>query len=118
MARYIDAIIIPVPTKKMKIYTAIAKKTAKAWIKYGALECVKTVADDVLKGKVTSFPRSVKLKSTETVVFTYIVYKSRAHREQVFTKMMKDESVMKLWDEIPCDGMRMIFGGFKSIVAV
>jgi uncharacterized protein YbaA (DUF1428 family) len=117
MARYIDGIIIPVPKKNLKIYKRMAQKSAKAWIKHGALEYVETVADDVEKGKITSFPRSVKLKSNETVVFCYAVYKSRAHRNQVMAKVMKDKEVMKLWENMPFDGMRMIWGGFKTIVA-
>jgi len=116
MPRYIDSFVIPVPKKSLKAYLAIAKKSAKAWKKYGALEYVETIADDVPKGKITSFPRSVKLKGSETVALSYVVYKSRAHRDQVMKKMMKDEAMMKMWQEMPVDGMRMIFGGFKTIV--
>ena len=78
----------------------------------------KRVADDVKVGKWTSFPRSVKLKPTETVVFSYIVYKSRAHRDRVLAKVMKDERLAKMMQgqEMPFDGRRMIFGGFKSLV--
>lgn len=116
MARYVDSFIIPVPKKNMKAYEKMAKLSAKAWIKCGALEYVETVGDDVAKGKITSFPRSVKLKGGEAVVFAYAVYKSRAHRDRVVAKVMKDETLMKMWEDMPFDGMRMIWGGFKSIV--
>lgn len=117
MARYVDGFVIPVPKKNLKAYRSMAKKCAKAWIKYGALEYVENVADDVSKGKITSFPRSVKLKSGETVIFSYAVYKSRAHRDRVMAKVMKDEEMTKVWDKMPFDGMRMIWGGFKTIVS-
>jgi len=116
MAHYIDSFIIPVPKKNMKTYLAMAKKAAKTWKKHGALEYVETTADDVAKGKITSFPRSVKLKSTETVVFGYAVYKSRAHRDQVMAKVMSDVALVSAWEKMPFDGMRMIWGGFKTIV--
>jgi uncharacterized protein YbaA (DUF1428 family) len=95
----------------------MAKHSAKAWKKHGALEYVESVADDVSKGKITSFPRSVKLKAGETVVFAYAVYKSRAHRNRVMNKVMNDKSVMAMWENMPFDGMRMIWGGFKNIVS-
>lgn len=116
MACYIDGFVIPVPKKNLKAYRKFAKAAANAWIKHGALEYVESIADDVSKGKFTSFPRSVELKGNETVVFSYAVYKSRAHRDQVRAKVMKDKSVMQIWDNPPFDGMRMIWGGFKTIV--
>lgn len=116
MARYVDGFVIPVPKKNLKAYEALAKTAAKAWIKYGALEYCESVAEDVSKGKSTSFPRSVKLKSNEVVIFSFAVYKSRAHRDRVMGKIMKDEKLMKAWSEMPFDGMRMISGGFKTIV--
>jgi uncharacterized protein YbaA (DUF1428 family) len=116
MARYVDAWVVPVPKKNIKTYEEMAKKSAKAWLKHGALEYSESMADDVTKGKITSFPRSVKLKSGEVVVFAYAVYKSRAHRDRVMSKVMKDESIAGLWENMPFDGMRMIWGGFKSIV--
>ena len=116
MARYIDGFVIPVPKKNIKAYRNMAKLAAKAWIQHGALEYVESIGDDVSKGKITSFPRSVKLKGNETVIFSYAVYKSRAHRDQVMAKVMKDERIMKMWESMPFDGMRMIWGGFKTIV--
>jgi uncharacterized protein YbaA (DUF1428 family) len=117
MARYIDCFVVPVPKKNLKAYRLMAKASAKAWIKAGALEYVETIADDVPKGKVTSFPKSVNLKSSETIVFGYAVYKSRAHRDSVMAKVHKDENLAKVWDKMPFDGMRMIWGGFKSFVS-
>lgn len=116
MARYIDSFIIPVPKKNLNAYKKMAKASAKTWKKNGALEYVETMGDDVPKGKITSFPRSVKLKGNEKIVFGYAVYKSRAHRNQVMKKVMKDESLMKMWENMPFDGMRMVWGGFKTIV--
>ncbi len=115
---YVDGFVVPVPKKKINEYRSMARKAGKIWREYGALEFRETVADDVKVGKWTSFPRSVKLKPTETVVFSYIVYKSRAHRDRVLAKVMKDERLAKMMQgqEMPFDGRRMIFGGFKSLV--
>lgn len=117
MAHYVDGFVIPLPKKNLKAYQSMAKLSAKTWKKCGALQYVETIGDDVAKGKITSFPRGVKLKSGEVVVFGYAVYKSRAHRDRVMAKVMKDEKLMKLWETMPFDGMRMIWGGFKSIVS-
>lgn len=115
MANYVDGFIVPVPKNKLKAYKALAKKAAKIWKEYGALEYMECQADDVAWGKRTSFPRSVKLKSNETVYFSWIVYKSKKHRDQVMKKVMKDERFHM--DEMPFDGKRMIYGGFKPIVS-
>ena len=80
---YVDGFVVPVPTKNLEAYFAIARKAGKVWIEHGALEYDECVADDVKPGKRTSFPQSVKLKADETVVFSWIVYKSRAHRDRV-----------------------------------
>jgi uncharacterized protein YbaA (DUF1428 family) len=116
MALYIDCFVMPVPKKNLKVYRAMAKASAKAWKKAGALEYAEAIGDDVPKGKITSFPRSVKLKPSETVVLGYAVYKSRSHRNAVMKKIHKDVELMKFWENMPCDGMRMIWGGFKTIV--
>src|SRR4051794_2869469 len=116
MARYIDCFVIPVPKKNLKAYLNMAKASAKAWKKAGALEYFEAMADDVEKGKVTSFPQSVKLKASEELVLGFAVYKSRAHRDAVMKKVHNDESLMKLWENMPFDGMRMFWGGFKGIV--
>lgn len=117
MSRYIDCFVIPVPKKNLKAYRSMAKASAKAWINAGALEYVETFADDAPKGKSTSFPRAVKLKPGETLVLGYAIYKSRAHRDRVMAKIHNDETLMKLWENMPFDGMRMIWGGFKSFLS-
>jgi uncharacterized protein YbaA (DUF1428 family) len=116
--RYVDGFIVPVPRKNLKAYRAMAVKASKVWRDHGALEVVECVADDVKKGKWTSFPRSVKLKPGETVVFSYIVYKSRKDRDRVMGKVMKDPRLADMMDPkgMPFDGKRMIFGGFKTLV--
>jgi uncharacterized protein YbaA (DUF1428 family) len=96
----------------------MAKKAGKVWRDHGALEFREFVADDVKVGKWTSFPQSVKLKAGETVIFSWIVYKSRSHRDRVNAKVMKDPRLAKMMDPkaMPFDGKRMIFGGFKLLV--
>ena len=114
---YVDAFVVPVPKKKLEAYKKMATKMSKLCRKYGALKYVEAVADDVKMGKVTSFPRSVKRKASETVVFAYVVYKSRAHRDSVNAKVMKDPAVKEMCSKpMPFDGMRMFWGGFKAIV--
>ena len=117
MAKYIDCFIIPVTKKGAAEYCKLAKKSAKLWIKHGALECSEGIAEDAPKGKVTSFPRSIKMKATETVVVTQVVYRSRAHRDQVMDKTMNDPEMHKIWEKMPIDSMRMIFGGFEMIAS-
>ena len=116
--KYVDGFIVPVPKKKMKAYRDLAELAAKVWKEHGALDYKECVADDVKVGKWTSFPRSVDLKPGETVVFSYILYKSRAHRDKVLAKVMKDPRLEKMMDPktMPFDGKRMIYGGFKTVV--
>jgi len=118
MAQYVDGFVVPVPKKSLEAYRRMAQKAGKIWREHGALEFRECVADDVKPGKWTSFPQSVKLKAGETVVFSYIVYKSRAHRDRVNAKVMKDQRLAiimgpKPW---PFDGKRMFWGGFKVLV--
>lgn len=117
---YVDGFIVPVPKKKMKAYLAIARKAGKVWKDHGAVDYVECIADDVKVGKWTSFPRSVKLKKGETVVFSYIVYKSRKHRDTVIAKVMKDKRLADMMTPaaMPFDGKRMIYGGFKTAVTI
>ena len=117
---YVDGFVVPVPRKKLQAYRRMAQKAGKVWRDHGALEFNECVADDVKKGKWTSFPRSVKLKPSETVVFSYIVYKSRSQRDSVLKKVMKDKRLAKMMDpkNMPFDGKRMIWGGFKTIVTL
>ena len=95
---YVDGFIVPVPKKNLAAYRTMARKAGKVWREHGALEYRECVADDVKMGKWTSFPRSVKRKPNETVVFSYIVYKSRGHRDRVNAKVMKDKRLAKMMD--------------------
>jgi len=115
---YVDGFVIPVPLKKLPAYRRMAKKAGKVWREHGALDFKEWVSDDVKVGKLTSFPRSVKLKPGETVVFSWIVFKSRTHRDRVNAKVMKDPRLASMMDpkSMPFDGKRMILGGFKSLV--
>jgi uncharacterized protein YbaA (DUF1428 family) len=115
---YVDGFILPVPKKNLQAYRRIAQKAGKIWREHGALEFRECVGDDVKPGKLTSFPQSVKLKPGETVFFSYIVFKSRAHRDRVNAKVMKDKRLASMMDPkaMPFDGKRMIYGGFKTVV--
>jgi uncharacterized protein YbaA (DUF1428 family) len=117
---YVDGFVVPVPKKNLKKYLAMARKAGKVWKDHGALDYCEAIADDVKPGKWTSFPRSVKLKNTETVIFSYIVYKSRKQRDQVLKKVMSDKRLAKMMDPkaMPFDGKRMIWGGFKAAITL
>ena len=116
--RYVDGFILPVPKKKVGAYRRLARKCGRIWKEYGALEYVECVADDVKPGKLTSFPQSVKLKPGEVVWFSWIVYKSRKHRDQVNAKVMKDPRLAATMEPkaMPFDSKRMIYGGFRTMV--
>jgi uncharacterized protein YbaA (DUF1428 family) len=115
---YVDGFVIPLPKKNLKAYRAMAKKAGRVWREHGALDYKECIADDVKMGKVTSFPRAVKMKKNETVAFSYVVYKSRVDRDKCLAKVMKDPRLAKMMDpkKMPFDGKRMIYGGFKVIV--
>jgi uncharacterized protein YbaA (DUF1428 family) len=115
---YVDGFIVPVPKKKLPAYKRMAQKAGKVWREHGALAFWECAADDVSVGKRTSFPRSVKLKPGETVVFSWIMYRSRAERDRINAKVMKDPRLAKMMNPkaMPFDGKRMIYGGFKTIV--
>ena len=120
MSRYVDGFVLPVPKRNLDAYRRQARKAGKIWREHGALEFRESVADDVNPGEVTSFPQSVKLKRGETVVFSWIVFKSRAHRDRVNAKAMKDPRLAEMMDPkaMPFDGKRMIYGGFNVVVDV
>ncbi len=114
---YVDGFVLPVPKKNLPAYRRIARKAGKVWREHGALEYRECVGDDVKVGKLTSFPRSVKLKPGETVVFSWIVYKSRSHRDRVNAKVMKDPLMADMDpNSMPFDTKRMVYGGFKVLV--
>ena len=116
---YADGFVVPVPKKNLAAYWRMARRAARVWRDHGALEYREFLADDVKWGKRTSFPRSVKLKDTEVVVFAYIVYRSRKDRDRVLAKVMKDKRLADMMDpkKLPFDGKRMIYGGFAGKVA-
>lgn len=115
---YVDGFVVPVPKKNLAMYRRMARLGGKVWREHGAVAYAEWVADDVKPGKTTSFPQSVKLKKGETVIFAYIVYKSRSHRDRVNSKVMKDPrlAAMMAGKSMPFDGRRLIYGGFKSMV--
>ncbi len=115
---YVDGFVLPVPKRRLADYRRLARLAGKVWCDHGALAYVECVADDVKPGKLTSFPQSVKLKRGETVVFSWIVYRSRRQRDAINAKVMKDPRLAKYMDPkaMPFDGKRMIWGGFKPVV--
>ena len=115
---YVDGFVVPVPKENLAAYRTMSRKAGKVWCEHGALQFIESVADDVKPGKWTSFPQSVKLKPDETVVFSWIIFKSRVHRDRVNKKVMADPRLAKMMDSktLPFDGKRMIYGGFKTIV--
>jgi uncharacterized protein YbaA (DUF1428 family) len=117
---YVDGFIVAVPKKNIAAYRKMSTKAGKVWREYGALDYREWVADDVKVGKLTSFPRSVKQKPGETVVFAWITYKSRAQRDRINAKVMADPRLKSMGDmkSMPFDPKRMIYGGFKSLVKV
>ena len=115
---YVDGFVLPVPQENLQAYRRIAQKAGKIWREHGALEYRECVGDDVKMGKLTSFPQSVKLKPGEIVVFSWIVFKSREHRDRVNAKVMEDPRLAKMMDpkSMPFDTKRMVYGGFKVFV--
>jgi len=116
--RYVDGYVLPVPKKNLKAYASMAQKAGKIWREHGALQCVEAVGDDLKVKMGVSFPRRMKAKRGETVFFSWIVFKSRAHRDRVNAKVMKDPRLAKMMDEgpMPFDVKRMTYGGFKVLV--
>lgn len=113
---YVDGFVLAVPEAKLADYKKLAKLAGKVWMEHGALSYVECVGDDVPVGKLTSFTRAVKLKEGEIVVFSWIVYKSRAQRDDIMKKVMADERLQPGMKNPPFDTKRMIFGGFKVLL--
>ena len=115
---YVDGFLLPVPKKNLEAYRRMARKSGKVWREHGALDYKECVADDVKPGKWTSFPQAVKLKPGEAVWFSWILYKSRKHRDSVLKKVMKDKRITGMMDPkaMPFDGRRMMWGGFTVMV--
>ena len=115
---YVDGFLVPVPKKKVQAYRRIAQKAGRVWKKHGALEFRECSGDDLKVKGLVSFTRVARLKPGETVMFSWIVFKSRAHRDRVNKKVMKDPQLAGMMDPkgMPFDVKRMAYGGFKTIV--
>ena len=116
MPRYADGFVIVIPKKGLKAYEAISKKAGKVWKEYGALEYLECVGDDVNVKFGTPFPKLAKTKPNEVVVFSWILYKSRAHRDRVNARVMKKMAAMGDPKDMPFDMKRMTYGGFTVFV--
>jgi uncharacterized protein YbaA (DUF1428 family) len=114
---YVDGFVLVVPKKKLAVYKKMATKAGKIWREHGALDYRECVGDDLKVKMGLPFPKLAKVKAGETVVFSYIVYKSRAHRDKVNAKVMKDKRLFEgMPKEMPFDMKRMAYGGFKTLV--
>ena len=117
---YVDGFVLPLPKANVAAYRRMARIAGKVWREHGALQYVECIGDDVAAGKLTSFPQAVKLKADETVVFSWVVYRSRADRNRIMKKVMADPRLTAMMDakSLPFDGKRMFWGGFKPIVSM
>jgi uncharacterized protein YbaA (DUF1428 family) len=113
---YVDGFLIPVPKKSVRAYRRMAVMGLKAWMKHGALDYKECVGDDLAPPFGVPFTRLLKLKPNETAIFAYIVFKSRAHRDQVNKKVMKEMNDQGGPPDMPFDAKRMVYGGFKTLV--
>ncbi len=113
---YVDGFVLTVQTKKLKEYKKIATTAGKAWMKYGALQYKECIAEDLKAPWALPFPKLVKPKKGETILFSFIVYKNRKHRDQVNAKVMKDANLDCDPNDMPFDCKRMAYGGFETIV--
>ncbi len=117
MAHYLDGYVIPLPKKSVNAYRRAAQKAGKIWRDHGALEFRECIGDDLNIKMGLPFPRGIKIKSGETVLFSYVLFKSRGHRDRVNAKVMRDPRLVKLMKSpMPFDVKRMLYGGFKTIV--
>ena len=115
---YVDGYVLPVPKKKLRAYRRMAQKAGKIWREHGALDYKECVGEDLKVKWGPTFPRGIKTKSGETVVFSWIVFKSRTHRDRVNAKVMKDPRMAEMGDakDMPFDTKRILYGGFEVIV--
>jgi uncharacterized protein YbaA (DUF1428 family) len=116
MARYVDGYVLPVPKRNVEAYRQLAQEAGNVWREHGALEYVECVAEDVKPGQLTSFPQAVKLEDGETVVFAWVVFRSREDRDRINAAVMKDPRLKGSPADMPFDGKRMFWGGFEPIV--
>ena len=116
--KYVDGFVVPVPKGNIDAYKQMSETMGRLWKEHGALAYVECVADDVKPGKVTSFPQAVDLKDEEVVVFSWIVYESREHRDRVMEAVMSDPRIKMDPTTMPFDGKRMFWGGFRVLLAM
>ncbi|WP_244670546.1 DUF1428 domain-containing protein [Rhodoplanes elegans] len=117
LGKYVDGYVLPVPTAKLDAYRAMAREAGRVWRDHGALAFVECVAEDVKPGTHTSFPQAVKLEPDETVIFSWIVFASRAERDRINAAVMEDERIKQWHEREPVfDGKRMFWGGFDVLV--
>lgn len=116
--KYVDGYVLPVPRRNLPAYRRMALKAAKVWKEYGALEVRECAGEDLNPKMAKTFPRTIRLKKGETVVFSWIVFKSRAQRDRVNAKAMKDPRLADMMDPaaMPFDVKRMVYGGFTTLV--
>ena len=116
--KYVDGFVLAVPKKNIEVYRRMAQKASRVWKDHGALDYKECVGDDMTVKFGVPFPKQMKAKANETIVFAYIVYKSRAHRDKVNAKVMKDPRIHEMCDpkNMPFDAKRMVYGGFKVLV--
>jgi uncharacterized protein YbaA (DUF1428 family) len=116
--KYVDGFVLAVPKKNIEASRRMAQKASRVWKDHGALDYKECVGDDMIVKFGVTFPKQMKAKSNETIVFAYIVYKSRAHRDKVNAKVMKDPRIHEMCDpkDMPFDSKRMVYGGFKVLV--
>lgn len=114
--KYVDGYVIPVPKRKINAYLRMARWGHKMWTKHGALDYKECIAEDLKNKWSTPFTKSLKLRPGETAVFSYIVFKSRAHRDQVNARVMKEMEKGDAPKDMPFDVKRMVYGGFTIAV--
>ena len=118
--RYVDGFVIPIPRRRLARYQRLARRAGKVWKDLGAIEYIEAVGDDLRpKGVVATFPKTVRARPGETVLFSFIVFRSRAHRDRVNAKVMKDPRMLRMMaadEEMPFDLRRMLYGGFRTLV--
>jgi uncharacterized protein YbaA (DUF1428 family) len=115
---YVDGFVIPIPTKNLKVYRKLALASGKIWLQHGALECRECAGDDLVINGTPLFARAAKAKRGETVLFSWIMFKSKADRNRVNAKVMQDKRIEKMMNmhAMPFDLKRMVYGGFKTLV--
>jgi uncharacterized protein YbaA (DUF1428 family) len=113
---YVDGFVVAVPKQNLEAYKDLARRAGEVWKEYGALSYVECIGDDVPYGELTSFPRAVQAKDDEVVVFSWITYESRESRDAINAKVMADPRLKDEMANMPFDGKRMIYGGFRTFL--